>query len=69
VSPLCFKGIAVGGGDGECGDGERDIDVEYPFDDGVGELPFETQVDGSGEVDPSAGSEVICWPLILIHGI
>lgn len=36
-------------GGGECGEGDRDIEVAYP-DDGVGELPSETEADGSGEL-------------------
>lgn len=50
---------AVGGGKGECGDGERDMDVEYPVDDGGdGELPVEVAAEGCGDNDPPSCSLV-----------
>lgn len=56
LSSFCFSGTAVGGGDGEWGDGDLEMDVEYPADDGVGELPLELEADGCGETALGVGS-------------
>ena len=44
ASSFCWISTAVrgGGGDGGDGDGEREIEVVYPADECVGELPVES---------------------------
>lgn len=66
-----FRDIGGSVGDNDLGDGERDIDVAYPVDDGVGELPLEVDALGSGDIAlpwpkssrilSSAAPEGDCW--------
>lgn len=52
---FCFmdEGTAVGGGGED--EGEREMEVEYPVEDGAGELLLELVPDGCEDAEPLSG--------------
>lgn len=50
------KSTDVGGGEGGWGEGEREMEVEYPTEDGAGELLLELVPDGCEDAKPVSGN-------------
>lgn len=69
-SLFCFKdkGTAVEGGESGWGEGEREIEVEYPVEDGAGELLLELMPDG--EATPVSDDLFRLWSgmVVLVDG-